>query len=107
MSTKTPHGVMYDSIEEASRAHMDMLNRCALSQETSQSRQEGGDHYTTLDVQPWDAMQAWMTHDQFLGYLRGNIIKYVARCDKKGGLEDLRKAEHYLQKLIEVYRGNS
>ena len=61
--------------------------------------QVGGDHYKKLKVQPWDAMEAWMTRDQFLGYLRGNVIKYVAR--DKNGLEDLEKAQHYLQVLME------
>lgn len=65
-------------------------------------RQEGGTHYVALAVQPWDAMQAWMSPAQFEGYLRGNVIKYVARCDAKGGVEDLRKARHYLDKLLEI-----
>lgn len=64
--------------------------------------QIGGSHYTSKTVQPWDAMQAWMTHDEFKGFLRGNAIKYLARCNDKGGIEDLRKARHYLDKLIEL-----
>lgn len=64
-------------------------------------RQEGGDHYRRMAIQPWDAMQSWMTDAQFRGFLRGNAIKYLARCDAKGGSEDLRKARHYLDKLIE------
>lgn len=64
--------------------------------------QVGGNHYTKKAVQPWEAMEAWMTPEQFVGFLRGNIIKYIARCDDKGGVEDLKKARHYLDKLIEV-----
>lgn len=64
--------------------------------------QVGGTHYTSKTVQPWAAMQAWMTHEEFAGFLRGNVIKYVARCNEKGGIEDLKKARHYLDKLIEV-----
>lgn len=63
--------------------------------------QVGGDHYTRLNVQPWAAMESWMTHAEFCGFLRGNVIKYIAR-DKQDGLEDLKKAQHYLAKLIEV-----
>lgn len=63
--------------------------------------QVGGDHYKNKKVQPWDSMKAWFTHEEFCGYLRGNVIKYVARYKDKGGLEDLKKAAHYLQKLIE------
>jgi hypothetical protein len=45
-------------------------------------------------------MQAWMTPEQFVGFLRGNVIKYMAR--DKNGVEDLKKAKHYLEKLLEV-----
>lgn len=65
-------------------------------------QQVGGDHYRTKAVQPWQAMQAWMTPEQFAGFLRGNAIKYLARCDDKGGVEDLKKARHYLDRLIEL-----
>ena len=41
--------------------------------------QVGGGHYKAKEIQPWDAMSAWMTPEQFEGYLRGNVIKYLAR----------------------------
>lgn len=63
--------------------------------------QVGGTHYQK-PIQPWDAMAAWMTPEQFKGFLRGNIIKYIARCYDKNGVEDLKKARHYLDRLIEV-----
>lgn len=66
--------------------------------------QVGGDHYKTLNIQPWEAMEAWMSPVEFKGYLCGNVIKYVARHHKKGGLQDLEKAQHYLSKLIEKSR---
>jgi hypothetical protein len=59
--------------------------------------QEGGSHYKTKSIQPWDYI---VCND--LGYLEGNIIKYVSRHKEKGGIEDLKKARHYLDKLIEV-----
>jgi hypothetical protein len=65
--------------------------------------QVGGAHYTSKSIQPWEAMEAWMTEDQFKGFLKGNVIKYLARCDDKGGKIDLEKARHYLDKLIEMY----
>ncbi len=64
--------------------------------------QIGGEHYKGKAVQPWAAMEAWMTPEEFRGYLRGCVIKYVARCYDKGGVEDLKKAGHYIQKLVEV-----
>jgi hypothetical protein len=59
--------------------------------------QVGGDHYKQQDIQPWDAIHAWG-----LGYFSGNVIKYVARHQHKGGVQDLKKAQHYLTKLIEM-----
>ena len=63
--------------------------------------QIGGAHYVTKTIQPWDAMQSWFSPEQFAGFLKGNCLKYIARCDDKGGIEDLKKAQHYLAKLIE------
>jgi hypothetical protein len=57
----------------------------------------GGTHYVNKVIQPWDYITA-----NRLGYLEGNIIKYVSRWESKGGVEDLRKAQHYLAKLIEL-----
>ena len=64
-------------------------------------RQVGGDHYHTCGIQPWDAMESWMTREQFVGFLTGSVIKYVAR-KKYDRLEDLKKAHHCIEKLIEV-----
>lgn len=66
-------------------------------------KQVGGDHYLKLGIQPWDAMESWMTREEFVGFLRGNAIKYVARSGHKGNtLEDYQKARHYLDKLIQL-----
>jgi Protein of unknwon function (DUF3310) len=59
--------------------------------------QVGGDHYKSKGIQPWDFI---VTNN--LGYLEGNIIKYVSRHREKGGVTDLLKAKHYLEKLIET-----
>jgi hypothetical protein len=63
---------------------------------SANEQQVGGDHYKGAATEPWDYI---LQHN--LGYLEGNIIKYVTRHTKKNGLEDLKKAQHYLQKLIE------
>jgi hypothetical protein len=60
-------------------------------------QQVGGAHYAVKAIQPWDYIIA-----NNLGYLEGNVVKYVSRWKDKGGVEDLKKAQHYLQKLIEV-----
>jgi len=59
------------------------------------------DHYN-LPIQPWEYMESIMSEEAFQGYLEGNIIKYISRWRNKGGLNDLRKAEHYLNKLISI-----
>lgn len=59
--------------------------------------QVGGDHYKRKRIQPWDAIVDWK-----MGFLDGNVVKYIARWKEKGGIEDLKKARHYLDKLIEV-----
>jgi len=57
--------------------------------------QVAGNHYNR-PIQTWDYI-----HGNDIGYLAGNIIKYVTRYKDKNGIEDLRKAAHYLDKLIE------
>ena len=64
---------------------------------TANEEQVGGRHYIEKPIQPWDYIIA-----NKLGYLEGNIVKYVSRYKEKGGVEDLVKAAHYLDKLIEV-----
>lgn len=69
----------------------------AFKQLEANSLQVGGSHYRDKAIQPWDYIAS-----NNIGYLEGNIVKYVSRWQAKGGLEDLRKAQHYLTKLIEV-----
>lgn len=64
--------------------------------------QVGGSHYISKTIQPWEAMQAWMSREAFSGFLNGNVIKYLCRYKDKNGVEDLMKARHCLDKLIEV-----
>lgn len=67
-------------------------------------RQVGGTHYKTVSVEPWAAMESWMSREEFVGFLRGNAIKYLARCNTKGGITDVEKAQHYTEKLLEVLK---
>ena len=62
----------------------------------------GPGHYKDKPMQPWDFIVA-----NNLGYLEGKVIKYVSRWRQKGGVEDLRKAKHYIEKLIEVESGQA
>jgi len=65
-------------------------------------KQVGGDHYRNKAIQPWAYMEANYPKEQFIGFLRGNIHKYLDRYKDKNGVEDLQKAMHYLEKLIEI-----
>lgn len=65
------------------------------------THQVGGDHYASKSVQPWQAMESWMSKEAFAGFLHGNCIKYLARYLNKNGVQDLKKCQHYLAKLIE------
>ena len=63
----------------------------------------GGWHYKHMAIQPWDVMQAVLTPEEFVGYLKGNVLKYSLRAGKKAGADDdADKAKHYAQKLREV-----
>lgn len=58
-------------------------------------------HYEELKVQPWEIMEQNFTNEEFVAYLKGNIIKYTLR-DKGQALTDAQKIKHYAEKLIEV-----
>ena len=58
-------------------------------------------HYNTKGVECIEAIEASMSEQEFQGYLKGNVMKYMWRYTYKGKpVEDLKKAEWYLQKLI-------
>jgi len=60
-------------------------------------------HYTTGSIECIEAIKASMTPDAFRGYCKGNVMKYVWRYEQKGGVESLRKANVYLNWLIETF----
>jgi len=59
--------------------------------------QEGGGHYKKLPIQPVE----YITKNN-IGYCEGNVIKYISRYKDKNGLQDLKKAKHYIDLLIEI-----
>ena len=65
---------------------------------SANNKQVGGKHYSKYgNLQPWDVVLAWE-----LGYLEGTALKYIARWKDKNGVEDILKAIHFLEKLVEV-----
>ena len=61
-------------------------------------KQEGGQHYKNYKIQPIEYI---VGND--LGYREGNVIKYVTRHKDKNGAEDIKKAIHYLEMILEDY----
>lgn len=64
---------------------------------TANDKQIAGDHYKKNPIQPWDYVAA-----NNLGYFEGTAVKYLTRWKDKGGVDDLRKAIHFIEKLIEI-----
>ena len=58
-------------------------------------------HYEILAIEPWEIMERNFNTEEFVAYLKGNIIKYTLR-DKGQALTDAQKIKHYAEKLIEV-----
>lgn len=64
----------------------------------AKDRQPGGDHYKNQEIQPIAYMASCMSREEFEGFCKGNVLKYVSRAGKKGDKKlDLDKAIHYLQ----------
>jgi hypothetical protein len=59
--------------------------------------QVGGDHYKKYKIQPVE-----YNHANNLDYFQGNVVKYITRFRDKNGLEDLKKAKHYIDLLIQL-----
>lgn len=75
-----------------------------MSASNANQRQVGGEHYKRADggEEHWDRVARLG-----LDYFQACITKYVERCWKKNGLEDLKKAQHFLQKYIELHTPTS
>ena len=63
--------------------------------ESVRDKQVAGTHYQKA-IQPWDIISEWK-----LDFWEGNVVKYILRWKDKDGVQDLKKAKHYLEYLIE------
>jgi hypothetical protein len=63
---------------------------------SAKDKQIGGNHYKKMNVEVYEFCMV-----NNIPFVEGNIIKYVCRYKDKGGLDDLNKAKHYLEMLIE------
>jgi hypothetical protein len=89
---------------------MEALNGCpvvmpnvgaGMEDPGDKGRQVGGTHYLKA-IQPWDIIEAWD-----LDFWEGNALKYLLRYKDKGGLQDLEKLQHYLDKIRRNYTNES
>ena len=69
-----------------------MTNKGMFKGTTYDSSQIGGNHYTKFPIQPYEFISK-----NDLSFFQGNVIKYVCRYQRKGGIEDLKKIVHYCQ----------
>ena len=60
------------------------------------------DHYKDSEIECIDAIESSMSKEAYRGYLKGSIIKYIWRYEKKNGVEDLWKAQWFLTNLIRL-----
>lgn len=101
-----PHirGTNWNCIYRVSKTHeIESLEATGVAEYVEPSpsawgKQEGGNHYKDLPIQPSEYIVR-----NGLGWFAGNVIKYVTRHASKGGVEDLRKARHYMDLLIEEW----
>jgi hypothetical protein len=85
---------------EAKKAALD-AHRAPKAAPSALDTQVGGDHYRNMVIQPVE-----FNHRNGIGFVEGNVIKYVSRWRTKNGIEDLKKARHFLDLLIEMEAGN-
>jgi hypothetical protein len=97
----TPFG---DSIDSASPKEWDTVAaKLYHPSDVVSCPVENPDHYNTGAIEAIEAIRASMPSEQYFGYLKGNVMKYLWRYDyKEKPVEDLRKADWYLNRLIDA-----
>ena len=97
-----------DEVELQDGFTYDTADLKIVNEETSTSQNESvkdnvnnPQHYSSQSIECIVAMEAMLSPEEFIGYLRGNIFKYQWRYKQKNGVEDLKKAQWYQNKLIE------
>lgn len=83
-------------------ARWSVENDCrGMMEEKALDKQVAGNHYKQMKIQPVEFI-----HANNISYLEGNVIKYICRHRNKNGVDDLLKAKHYIELLIELeYQG--
>lgn len=72
-----------------------------MNNESQLNNQVGGDHYCKMKIQPIEFI-----HANGIGFIEGSVIKYISRWRDKGGIQDLEKAKHFIDLLIDLEKDN-
>lgn len=84
-------------IEYVSESNFDLVeSKIKEEKKSALDIQEGGGHYKSKGIQPVE-----YAYRNNLGFIESNVVKYVSRWKEKNGIQDLKKARHYLDILIE------
>jgi hypothetical protein len=99
----------YEFSRPRSNPFWDKMTFSPIVDETSGAAQDNVNnpsHYGQGKIEAIDYIEDFLNEEEFIGYLRGNIAKYMHRFRYKNGLEDLKKAQWYQNKLIKFMEGN-
>tara|TARA_R110000868_G_scaffold272490_1_gene531726 strand:- start:1654 stop:1986 length:333 start_codon:yes stop_codon:yes gene_type:complete len=94
----------WDAVNKRRRAQARRVNEeLNAEKKASQTSKDAinPNHYKGNGIECIEYMKERLNSEAFLGYLNGNVIKYTHRWQDKNGIEDLRKARWYLDRLIE------
>lgn len=96
----------WDSVIKKRRAEARRQGEAAKIEQRAVERLSGNDpvnpkHYTGNGIECIEYIKERLSKEAFLGFLNGNLIKYTHRWRDKNGVEDLRKARWYMDKLLE------
>lgn len=101
---------MFEDGEELANVHSSYIEPIMLERVNTlhppgreEERNYKPDHYHSGGIDPWMFIEANMNTQQAIGFHLGNVLKYVARHEKKNGLEDLKKALDSLREGIRLY----
>lgn len=60
------------------------------------------DYYANKQIEVIDYIKDTLTEEEYIGFCIGNVIKYISRWRKKGGVNDLKKALYYLNNAVKI-----
>lgn len=88
------------------------MSRRKTNKLSANDTQQGGNHYKTMRFQPWVVMEDWMPVLARIAYHYGDALSYLGRFYLKGhvgkgGVLEVKKAIHHLQKLVEIMEENN